>query len=75
MFVLGGTTYEEARFVSHLNQIYPSVRVLLGSNFIHNNRRYRALMCRLVLSLGIIASLRKCLMSGSTVGRRSSHVQ
>ncbi len=40
VFILNGATYEEARFINYLNGIRPNVKIVLGSNFIHNNRRY-----------------------------------
>jgi vacuolar protein sorting-associated protein 45 len=40
IFMLNGATYEESRFVSYLNEQNPDVNIVLGSNFIHNNRRY-----------------------------------
>jgi vacuolar protein sorting-associated protein 45 len=42
VFILDGATYEEARFVNYMNEIYPSVKVVLGSNFVHNSRSYIA---------------------------------
>ena len=40
VFVCNGATYEEARFVDYLNRLYPSCRIVLGTNFVHNSRRY-----------------------------------
>ena len=39
LFILNGATYEEARFINYLNGINPTTKIVLGSNFIHNNRR------------------------------------
>lgn len=39
MFILNGATYEEARFINYLNESHQNVKIVLGSNFIHNNRR------------------------------------
>ena len=39
VFILNGTTYEEARFINYLNEIHQNYKIVLCSNFIHNNRR------------------------------------
>lgn len=40
--IVDGCTFEEARFVSLCNQVYPGVRMALASNFVHNGRSYIA---------------------------------
>lgn len=44
IFLLNGASYEEARFINYLNEIHPTVKIVLGSNFIHNNRSFIAEM-------------------------------
>ena len=34
--MLGGVTYEEARYVAEMNQANPGVRILLGGTCVHN---------------------------------------
>ena len=36
VFMLGGVTYEEARYVAEMNQANPGVRILLGGTCVHN---------------------------------------
>ena len=36
VFVIGGTTYEEARAVAGINAASPGVRVVLGGTAVHN---------------------------------------
>eukprot|EP00123_Amoebidium_parasiticum_P007301 comp18029_c0_seq1/m.18538 comp18029_c0_seq1/g.18538 ORF comp18029_c0_seq1/g.18538 comp18029_c0_seq1/m.18538 type:complete len:592 (-) comp18029_c0_seq1:128-1903(-) len=36
VFMVGGATYEEARFVSKLNDTLPGVRIVLGGTHVHN---------------------------------------
>ncbi|KAG0304932.1 vacuolar protein sorting-associated protein 45 [Dissophora globulifera] len=38
--VVGGATYEEARFVSTLNATTPGTRIILGGTTIYNSQRY-----------------------------------
>lgn len=38
--MVGGTTYEEARFVAQFNKDTPGVRVVLGGSTVHNCERY-----------------------------------
>ncbi|KAG0304510.1 vacuolar protein sorting-associated protein 45 [Dissophora globulifera] len=39
VFMVGGATYEEARFVSMLNAATPGARIILGGTAIHNSQR------------------------------------
>ena len=39
MFVIGGTTYEEALTVHNLNKNNPGVRIVLGGTTVHNMSR------------------------------------
>ena len=36
VFMIGGTTYEEAKMVAQINASFPGVRVVLGATTIHN---------------------------------------
>merc|ERR1740130_2484856 len=36
VFMLGGVTYEEARYVAEMNAANPGVRILLGGTCVHN---------------------------------------
>ena len=40
VFMVGGTTYEEAMAVASLNKTVPGVRVVLGGTTVHNCKRY-----------------------------------
>lgn len=40
VFVCGGTTFEEARYIAQLNATTPGVRIVLGGNNIHNTRSF-----------------------------------
>lgn len=40
VFVIGGTTYEEARMVAQVNASYPGVRVVLGGTSIENSTTF-----------------------------------
>ncbi|XP_028159972.1 vacuolar protein sorting-associated protein 45 [Ostrinia furnacalis] len=40
VFMVGGTTYEEALSVHQVNQAYPGVRVVLGGTTIHNSTSF-----------------------------------
>jgi vacuolar protein sorting-associated protein 45 len=42
VFIVGGATYEEARFVAEMNTANPGVRVLLGGTTIHNSDSFLA---------------------------------
>ena len=39
VFMVGGTTFEEARYVAQLNASTPGVRVALGGTCVHNSSR------------------------------------
>jgi vacuolar protein sorting-associated protein 45 len=39
VFFVGGTTYEEARYVAQLNASTPGVRIVLGGTTVHNTHR------------------------------------
>ena len=39
VFIIGGTTYEEALAVHQLNKATPGVRIVLGGTAIHNFQR------------------------------------
>uniref|UniRef100_A0A6I8NEC7 Vacuolar protein sorting 45 homolog n=1 Tax=Ornithorhynchus anatinus TaxID=9258 RepID=A0A6I8NEC7_ORNAN len=39
VFIIGGTTYEEALAVYNLNRTTPGVRIVLGGTTVHNTRR------------------------------------
>jgi vacuolar protein sorting-associated protein 45 len=39
VFIIGGVTYEEARFIADLNG-KGKLKVVLGGTFIHNSQRY-----------------------------------
>ena len=39
VFIIGGSTYEEALAVHTLNKTTPGVRIILGGNTIHNMKR------------------------------------
>lgn len=38
--MIGGTTYEEARHVAHINSTTPGVRIVLGGTTVHNSDRF-----------------------------------
>ena len=40
VFVIGGTTYEEAKMVAQVNASYPGVRVVLGGTSIQNSTTF-----------------------------------
>jgi len=40
VFMVGGTTYEEALHIAHLNSSTPSVRVVLGGTTVHNSTSF-----------------------------------
>ena len=40
VFIIGGTTYEEAFTVHQLNKSSPGVRIVLGGTAVHNFQRY-----------------------------------
>lgn len=40
VFIAGGCTYEEAAYVSYLNENNPSCSILLGGTFIHNSSSF-----------------------------------
>ncbi|KAI8335084.1 Sec1-like protein [Chlamydoabsidia padenii] len=39
LFMIGGTTFEEARYVAQLNATVPGIRIVLGGTCIHNSTR------------------------------------
>lgn len=39
VFFIGGTTYEEARYVAQLNASSPGARIVLGGTSVHNTQR------------------------------------
>ena len=41
VFMVGGTTYQEALAVYELNKANPGVRIILGGSTIHNCERYK----------------------------------
>lgn len=42
VFMVGGTTYEEARMIAQINASSPGVRVVLGATSIHNSTTFLA---------------------------------
>jgi len=40
IFMVGGTTYEEATKISEFNELSPNVRVILGGSTVHNSTSY-----------------------------------
>jgi hypothetical protein len=40
VFIVGGTTYEEARVVAQINASSPGVRVVLGGTSVHNSESF-----------------------------------
>ncbi|KAG1051193.1 hypothetical protein G6F43_006590 [Rhizopus delemar] len=40
VFICGGATFEEARYISQLNESAPGVRIVLGGNCVHNSRSF-----------------------------------
>ena len=40
VFIVGGTTYAEARAVATLNSTIPGVRIVLGGTTIHNSKTF-----------------------------------
>ncbi|CAO3662748.1 unnamed protein product [Rhizopus stolonifer] len=40
VFMCGGATFEEARYISQLNESAPGVRIVLGGNCIHNSKSF-----------------------------------
>ena len=40
VFMIGGTTYEEAKMVAQVNASSPGVRVVLGGTTVHNSRSF-----------------------------------
>lgn len=55
IFIVGGTTYEEARSVALYNAANPGVRFFLGGSVVLNSKRY-ALLCTM-FSLQILVCL------------------
>jgi hypothetical protein len=44
VFMCGGATFEEARYVAQLNASTPGVRIVLGGNCIHNSKTFLQLV-------------------------------
>jgi len=44
VFFVGGTTYEEARYVAQLNASTPGVRIVLGGTTVHNTQSFLGLI-------------------------------
>lgn len=40
VFICGGTTFEEARYIAQLNASTPGVRIVLGGNNVHNSKTF-----------------------------------
>lgn len=40
VFMVGGTTYEEAKMVAGINQSIPGVRIVLGGTTVHNSESF-----------------------------------
>lgn len=40
VFMVGGATFEEARYIAMLNAATPGVRIILGGTSVHNSQRY-----------------------------------
>ena len=40
VFMCGGTTFEEARYIAQLNASTPGVRIVLGGNNVHNSTSF-----------------------------------
>lgn len=40
VFICGGATFEEARYIAQLNTTTPGIRVVLGGNCIHNSKSF-----------------------------------
>lgn len=40
VFICGGTTFEEARYIAQLNASTPGVRIVLGGNNVHNSKSF-----------------------------------
>ncbi|RHZ56226.1 hypothetical protein Glove_405g4 [Diversispora epigaea] len=40
IFMVGGATYEEARYVSQINSTTPGVRIVLGGTTVHNSQSF-----------------------------------
>ncbi|CAG8561550.1 7645_t:CDS:10 [Diversispora eburnea] len=41
IFMVGGATYEEARYVAQVNSTTPGVRIVLGGTTVHNSQRFQ----------------------------------
>ena len=42
VFIIGGTTFGEAREIEKLNKLYPGTRIVLGGTTIHNSESFLA---------------------------------
>jgi vacuolar protein sorting-associated protein 45 len=40
VFMCGGTTFEEARYIAQLNASTPGIRIVLGGNCVHNSKTF-----------------------------------
>jgi len=40
VFMIGGTTYEEARMIKGINESMPGVRIVLGGTTVHNSESF-----------------------------------
>ncbi|KAG2205779.1 hypothetical protein INT47_003962 [Mucor saturninus] len=40
VFMVGGTTFEEAKYIAQLNASTPGIRIVLGGNCVHNSRTF-----------------------------------
>ncbi|KAI7865403.1 Sec1-like protein [Spinellus fusiger] len=40
VFIVGGATFEEARYIAQLNATTPGIRIVLGSTCIHNSKSF-----------------------------------
>jgi vacuolar protein sorting-associated protein 45 len=40
VFMIGGTTYEEAKMIAGVNESMPGVRIVLGGTTVHNSESF-----------------------------------
>lgn len=57
IFIVGGTTYEEARSVALYNAANPGVRFFLGGSVVLNSKRYALLTISLLAMLHSVITL------------------
>lgn len=50
VFMVGGATFEEARYIAMLNAATPGVRIILGGTTVHNSQRYDDILLHLFFS-------------------------